>query len=613
LLSSTVLTREVDFSGGTPTGGVWTSGAGGGSPARTAEAAIRQVLGYRPRTGDTKGFVAALNAVFVGQDAGGYTEFTYTPRSYAAEVQGDYGALTGAQASLYSRAKAYLDQVLPALEGLYPLRPDADPQDCDAIRATVRLKLTELVAEIGILGGPRPARVDNYFRVLLGPIAYNTTAKAPPVLDQLTNQPAAVLKDMQTAFGLSADLVNDIGEEQNLTNFLILVDTVVTLQANWFAIRNSFVRSTKNTGVFFGTQLVLLSQQLAAVGEAVQEVKFAMDSVFLGPAERQTVVLDFTALKTPDPPDLVAGPPALDPITISELFDWVTAVSADELPRAIEESGKEGVIALFSTLELVGRYVEATEQLSAQRTNNPTPKFHNVRVTTSLANLQVVVTEAVGLAEQITRNGPQVATATFQPGKAVTITGAGFGDPVKARFDITPPGQDTTVLSVADLGADPDLVTVTDKSVLGSLAQTDRSADVTVEVINPDLQRSEPVELDTAVAPPLLKVSVVVETITGNAAKVGVPTSIRVTGTGVNLLTAIEFYKLEAPSVAIQTAEDPDITADTTVFSFTLKQPQDPVPAFLGMRFIGDPDKAAEVSVNTTQPAVFQILTDVVK
>jgi hypothetical protein len=78
------------------------------------------------------------------------------------------GAVTGAQASLYARAKAALDQSLPLLEGLYPLRADSDSQDVEAIRAIVRSGLTELVYELGQVGGPREQRVNALFGSLLG-------------------------------------------------------------------------------------------------------------------------------------------------------------------------------------------------------------------------------------------------------------------------------------------------------------------------------------------------------------------------------------------------------------------------------------------------------------
>ena len=105
-----------------------TTGAVTASPlGQLVDSALREVLAWRPRAGDPKGFVAALNQAFTISEVEGHTEFAWTPRSFT--VQADMGAVTGAQASIYARAKAALDQSAPLLEGLYPLRPDDDEEN----------------------------------------------------------------------------------------------------------------------------------------------------------------------------------------------------------------------------------------------------------------------------------------------------------------------------------------------------------------------------------------------------------------------------------------------------------------------------------------------------
>src|SRR5215212_9965175 len=100
-----ILTEEVDRVG-TPA-----SGAGGsGQLGATVTKAVRDVLGWKTKTNDPRGFVAALSQSFSGAEVDGHVAWTWTPRTYT--VQADLGALTGAQASLYSRAKNALDQSL---------------------------------------------------------------------------------------------------------------------------------------------------------------------------------------------------------------------------------------------------------------------------------------------------------------------------------------------------------------------------------------------------------------------------------------------------------------------------------------------------------------------
>ena len=76
------------------------------------------MLGWKLKDGDPKGFTGALTQSFTLAEVEGHIESRWTPRTYA--VQTDLsGGITGAQASVYSRAKDALDQSLPLLDGLY--------------------------------------------------------------------------------------------------------------------------------------------------------------------------------------------------------------------------------------------------------------------------------------------------------------------------------------------------------------------------------------------------------------------------------------------------------------------------------------------------------------
>ena len=92
-------------------------------------------------------------------DVEGHVESTWSPRTYA--VQTDLGGgITGAQASLYTRAKDALDQSLALLDGLYPLDPEADPEYVKALREMARSQMTEIVKEFGAVGLPSTLRID---------------------------------------------------------------------------------------------------------------------------------------------------------------------------------------------------------------------------------------------------------------------------------------------------------------------------------------------------------------------------------------------------------------------------------------------------------------------
>ncbi|MFN8490551.1 MAG: Ig-like domain-containing protein [Caldilineaceae bacterium] len=340
------------------------AGTSSASPlAQTVENALREVLAWRPRGGDAKGFVAALNQAFTISEVDGHTEFSWTPRSYA--VQADLGAVTGAQASLYTRAKAAIDQSLPLLEGLFSLRPDADKEDSDANRALVRVKLLELVNELGQVGGPRIPRVDDLFESLVGN-------------DLTSDDPATVgglLGAMRAEFGFDRQRINTIDEEQNLSNYLIIVDHVLCLRRSWNTQKGFFDQT--GADVFIGTQFVLISRALGVVAESVQELYFVLDSVFLGAAERQVVVLD-------------SG------LTIAELFGWVDRFASVEAPQIMRDSGKDGAITLQPTLQKLVALVQAAGRQSEGQANTLQTRALSKRPTLSrrqraegpVANLQ---------------------------------------------------------------------------------------------------------------------------------------------------------------------------------------------------------------------------------
>lgn len=274
-----VLTDEVNGQrGSTPSRN---GASGGGNIGSVVEATLKDVLGWRPRADDPKAFVSALTQSFSLKEVEGSVHWKYTPRGYA--VQADLGAVTGAQASIYKRAKVALDEMLPLLDGLKPLRVDADPEDTEAMRLIIRQELVELVGELGIEGGPRVKLIDDLFVQLLGP-------EPPNGIDPNcgTQGQMRLLRDR---FGFEKFRINNLTEEQNFTNYLVLLDYTCGLRQSWVRHRESFVSGSDS--YFLGTQLVQLSRVLAAVAESVEETYFAMDSVFLGPEERQIARLTF--------------------------------------------------------------------------------------------------------------------------------------------------------------------------------------------------------------------------------------------------------------------------------------------------------------------------------
>jgi hypothetical protein len=392
-----VLTEEVGYPPsplampyGTP------SAAPGAAPlGQIAAKAVADVLGWKPRPGsiDAKAFTGALNASFTCKEVEGHTECIWTPRTYA--VQTDLaGGITGAQASIYSRAKEALDKALPLLDGLYALRVDADPQDVEALKAIVRTQMTELVNELGFLGGPRVSRVNQFFNLLVGTNLPSTTT----VITEPDALQSCTLQTLRDEFGLwsvippqsQSLLINTVEEEQNVTNFRILVDYMTSLAQNWVNSLTFFGLNTQTP--FFGTQLVLISRQLSVVAESVNEVRFALDSVFIGPSERQTLQIDF--LQDPS-------------MFLEDLLSWVQRFASEEGPSLIKDGGKFAVQNSFSPVATqLERLVAGATPPNPTNLNTLPQGYRTARVQRALQELDDQLTELVNLTGPIQHTIP---------------------------------------------------------------------------------------------------------------------------------------------------------------------------------------------------------------
>src|SRR5262249_21260011 len=182
------------------------------------------------------------------------------------------------------------------------------------------------------------------------------------------------------------------------------------------------------------TQLVLLSRQLSVVAEKVNEVRFTLDSVFIGPADRQTLQIDFASVA--------------QPMFLEDLFTWIDSFASEEGPRLIAEGGKFAVsqsfVPIATQLQQLaqGLLGNAFQQGgSGQPTNfgQLPPGFRTFRVQNSVKDLadslQQLVSLATPIAHVITPE-PEIALAVLginpnvvkagQTQAFITIIGTGF-------------------------------------------------------------------------------------------------------------------------------------------------------------------------------------------
>lgn len=430
-ISYPILTEEVSYRPspmGIPTGGRGGTGGGGSNLGPLAAQTVSDVLGWKSNSADPKGFVGALTQAFTLTEVEGHVESTWTPRTYA--VQTDLGGgITGAQASLYMRAKNALDSALPILNGLYPLDPEADPEYVKALREMARSQMSEIVKELGVVGLPSILRINTYFGILLG--QNPGQIKASDVQFD-PDQIAGTLGKLRDVYGIrfaGNQFNNSVEDEQDITNFRVISDYMTSLMQSWIANRKFFIVGSSDgefKQAFFGTQLVLISRQFTTIAETVNEVRFALDSVFIGPSERQTLLLEF------------ANPDLLPAMYLEDILEEVENFAANEGPRLLRDGGKISVTN--NILPVVESLLFLINEAHAPTNMDVLPDgFATARVQKSLDDLRDQLQSLLDLILQITQQVPaaedKLAIAKLgqvpgTPGMIVlSIFGTGF-DPV---------------------------------------------------------------------------------------------------------------------------------------------------------------------------------------
>ena len=322
--------------------------------------ALGRALGRRLNTTDTRSIRASVDRAFtetINED--GSQVFEWTPRSYAAQTELG-GEITGAQASLYRRAKLALDDILSIIDRLEPLRNDPDPEEVEAIRTIVRQEIAELVDEFGTEGGSRENRVNLLFENLLG----SKRLRRVGHLDQM-----AEIYGFQSKKGVS---IVTIGEEEIVTDFMVIEDHIISLRKSWRKIIG------KDDSQFLGNQVVLLERALNSVAEGVDELRYVMESVGLGDAERRVIPLNYIERGW----DFLARPLIFErnfELSVSEMLDWVMGFATEEAPGLIEGAGRLGIESIIPTasrlVQIVDEAAGANDTHNALQTTRVTAAF----------------------------------------------------------------------------------------------------------------------------------------------------------------------------------------------------------------------------------------------
>ncbi|WP_139279905.1 hypothetical protein [Rhodococcoides yunnanense] len=184
------------------------------------------------------------------------------------------------------------------------------------------------------------------------------------------------------------DNVNTIDEEQIRTAFWTLSDLVLDLSYAWNSQRKMFHSLPFGQGDhsgFLGTDLVLISRNLAAAEDQVYELEAALDSVLIPQSERQTIYSSEGGM------------------TIEDLLRWLHQFLGDEAKTIAIEGGRNGIqTSLTPTAATLQKLVQS--HFSQAENDGYPPGLYAARTQNAAKSLERQLTNLVCLSSRISRS-----------------------------------------------------------------------------------------------------------------------------------------------------------------------------------------------------------------
>jgi hypothetical protein len=237
---------------------------------------------------------------------------------------------------------------------------------------------------------PSILRIDTYFEILLGqhPTRHFTHVEFDP------DKMKGTLGELRDTYGIyfrGNPFNNSVEDEQDITNFRVISDYMTSLLQSWISNREFFIVQP-NQLAFFGTQLVLISRQLNVIAETVNEVRFTLDSVFIGPNERQSLLFIFKDRSLP-------------PMFLEDMLVEIENFVTNEGPQLLRDGGKISVTN--NILPVVRSLKNLVIQAHDPANKDKVPDgFRTARVRRSLDDLRDQLGELIRLTEQVEQQVP---------------------------------------------------------------------------------------------------------------------------------------------------------------------------------------------------------------
>lgn len=263
-----------------------TAGGAHASSTDAVDSALESLLGAVPD--DPRDFRTLLGRAFTTVQVNGHTGTRYRrPGTGGRMMLNGGGVLTGAQASMVSRANRVRDEIFDNLDPLQPLALTPDPDAVRDVRSLIHAVVDSIVEELSRPGGPTIIRVDR----LLAELAGEGAIAKSPVIN--ADKFGGLLARLAAIFGMDRAEISSLADERAFTSFVCIVGAVASLCSSWATDRAFLDPLTGEP--YLGTQLVQIEQALAVVGRAVEEARQALDRAEVEPTERELprrVVLD---------------------------------------------------------------------------------------------------------------------------------------------------------------------------------------------------------------------------------------------------------------------------------------------------------------------------------
>ena len=374
-------------------------------PGGVARQTLRSALGWSGN--DAAGFTSALSASIELGERSGHVTSTWVKRTVS--VQADLGALTGAQASLFTRAQAAQPLINSLIANLQILDPALDADDANAVRDLVSDTVTDLIAELGNPGNPRVARVDTLFEILTG-LPRSMSAQVVKA-----DMVGGALGNLRTSWGLVRHNANSLDEEETLTNFVTLVDSICSgLMTPWSLQRSAFAAGA-GSDTFLGPELVLLSRDLAAAAEQCQDCRMLLRSVLLGEAEQATILVNAAGSQRGAMP-------------LTDLMDWLEDFLNHRGPQMITKGGRDAIASAF--VPMARTLQDLVHSIVVDPDPNWPPGMSAGRVASAFASLDTFMTQVLARVGKVTRYGVSVTgvegALTAGEVGVITLRGAGL-------------------------------------------------------------------------------------------------------------------------------------------------------------------------------------------